>query len=813
MRDLYLLNYNNYENRIIKREEDLIDYEDYLCADIARGINFIPGNGITTKVIINSKYFNEDSSPDYMLVVKDQFIIESRWFVLNCTRTTNGQYKLDLKRDTVADNLKLVMSDKKDKITFNIKRGYVPNSDAAIYNREGFVFNQIKKEEFLLKDYTEMPWIVGYISADVAKDSTEDITGNIEGYFDSEYTKIEQYPYYKYKDIKCIQPDNIYVKTKFDIEVDNANDEYNRAYLKIFAGPAHRPDNIVNRDWEVVNGHGDIVVSDINVAEDIASKWSKSNLATPANRKLIVEALRGASNSIKIIEDTNEYNLLKAQNGRVLKVDDGLYKVKVDTLLDTKVSNVAIGTSLDKLVQGALFANEPGVTSFYYGNKDYADQIMGPGNITLETAYQTILRIEKVSDQVPSDTTFKFSFSGVDVSNPETPYGILCMPYIDGWKINNETNSIDKEGRLKIFQALGTTANLLYDIQLLPYCPIKNLLIDKANKTIQTKGPKVDIKSNDGVQLISSFFVAKTSSLSFSIDVSNVKFLELVDKKIQNETEVLRLCSPNYSGIFEFNVAMFDKSIKTINVDVNFKPYSPYIHVAPQWSGLYGKDFNDARGLICGGDWSIDRISDNWETYQYNNKNFQLSFDRQIETMELHKKWGMRSAIGQGAINAIGNAASLGLIGSSAGLVGAGIGAGIGAVSGAFDTTYNVMEQYALGQDAINAAKDQFNYQIGNIQAQPYGLTKVSALNKNNKIFPFIEYYTATTEEVDYLKNFIKEKGMTVDRVGLLKDYFRSGYYISAVILDTGNEFKGSAAALLDLNTELLKGVKIIYAN
>lgn len=272
MRDLYLLNYNNYENRIIKREEDLIDYEDYLCADIARGINFIPGNGITTKVIINSKYFNEDSSPDYMLVVRDQFIIESRWFVLNCSRTTNGQYKLDLKRDTVADNLKLVMSDKKDKITFNIKRGYVPNYDAAIYNREGFVFNQIKKEEFLLKDYTEMPWIVGYISADVAKDSKEDITGNIEGYFDSEYTDIEQYPYYKYKDIKCTRPDDIYVKTKFDIEVNNPDDEYNRGYLKIFAGPAHRPDNIVHRDWEIVNGHGDIVVSDINVAEDIASK-------------------------------------------------------------------------------------------------------------------------------------------------------------------------------------------------------------------------------------------------------------------------------------------------------------------------------------------------------------------------------------------------------------------------------------------------------------------------------------------------------------------------------------------------------------
>ena len=52
--DLYLLNYNNYYNRIIKREENLSDYLPYLLGDpIVNIINWTPGNGLTTSQIIN----------------------------------------------------------------------------------------------------------------------------------------------------------------------------------------------------------------------------------------------------------------------------------------------------------------------------------------------------------------------------------------------------------------------------------------------------------------------------------------------------------------------------------------------------------------------------------------------------------------------------------------------------------------------------------------------------------------------------------------------------------------------------------------
>ena len=80
--------------------------------------------------------------------------------------------------------------------------------------------------------------------------------------------------------------------------------------------------------------------------------------------------------------------------------------------------------------------------------------------------------------------------------------------------------------------------------------------------------------------------------------------------KVANECDMYRLVSPNFSGQFEFSLAKNGGSISKINVDCTFKPYTPYLHLNPDFGGLYGQDFNDARGLICGGDFSIARVTD-----------------------------------------------------------------------------------------------------------------------------------------------------------------------------------------------------------
>jgi hypothetical protein len=76
-----------------------------------------------------------------------------------------------------------------------------------------------------------------------------------------------------------------------------------------------------------------------------------------------------------------------------------------------------------------------------------------------------------------------------------------------------------------------------------------------------------------------------------------------------------RLVSPNYSGQFEFNLSKMFTNTVSFNVDYTYKPFNPYIHINPVFSGLYGNDWDDARGLICGGDFSLAVVNDAWTQY------------------------------------------------------------------------------------------------------------------------------------------------------------------------------------------------------
>ena len=75
---------------------------------------------------------------------------------------------------------------------------------------------------------------------------------------------------------------------------------------------------------------------------------------------------------------------------------------------------------------------------------------------------------------------------------------------------------------------------------------------------------------------------------------------------MDNETKMYRLCSPNWASSFEFS-PIKNNGVSYFNIYCTFKPYQPYIRIAPGFRNLYGADYNDARGLILGGDYSIDR--------------------------------------------------------------------------------------------------------------------------------------------------------------------------------------------------------------
>ena len=284
--------------------------------------------------------------------------------------------------------------------------------------------------------------------------------------------------------------------------------------------------------------------------------------------------------------------------------------------------------------------------------------------------------------------------------------------------------------------------------------------------------------------------------------------------KIDNECNLYRLVSPNYQGEFEFSPVK-NGGVDRFNVDCTYKPYNPYIHVNPDFGGLYGDDYNDSRGLICQGDFTVGMISDAFQTYELNNKNYQQIFNRQIQNMDVSNEiaraeQGVKSVTG--TINgAISGAVAGGMVGGGYGAAaGAVIGLGTGMVGGIADY-YNLDKQL---KENKSYAADMYNFNLQNVKALPYTLTRCTALTFNNKLFPFIEYYTCTDEEKQAFIRKLQHDGMTVNAIDKIRNYTdQSGRFVRGIIIrldqDSNHKLKEDAHMANEIYDEIKKGVYI----
>lgn len=267
-----------------------------------------------------------------------------------------------------------------------------------------------------------------------------------------------------------------------------------------------------------------------------------------------------------------------------------------------------------------------------------------------------------------------------------------------------------------------------------------------------------------------------------------------LDVKVQNECDTYRLASPNYNAIYEFKKTKLMNGIKKFNIDCTYKPFTPYIKVNPNYDDSYYavQDFNDSMGLICNGDFSIPMLSDAWVNYELQNRNYQAIFNRSIQNLDINQqiaKEQQQFQDGMGILTGtIGGTAS----GAYAGFkMGGGYGAIAGAVIGgvtslASTTAGYVKDQEWLERQQTEARKfaiDNFQYQLGNVQALNPTITKSTPLTYNNKVWPVLELYSCKDEEKEVLRNKIKYDGMTVMAVGTLKAYSEEGAHLKGKMI------------------------------
>lgn len=80
-------------------------------------------------------------------------------------------------------------------------------------------------------------------------------------------------------------------------------------------------------------------------------------------------------------------------------------------------------------------------------------------------------------------------------------------------------------------------------------------------------------------------------------------------------------------------------------------------------------------------------------------------------------------------------------------------------------------------EETKDYTQDLYGYNLGNIKALPNALAKTTALTNNNKIFPFVEYFTCTEDEKDAYEAKIRYNGMTIMKISNLGNYSVSSEY------------------------------------
>lgn len=102
--------------------------------------------------------------------------------------------------------------------TAYIEKGVLAQNNPLVFNKEGMLFNQIKKEEVLLKDNSQVPWLVAYISKNASGD---DIVINYnpadQNFIEVSAANIDQWAYSNYNADNPFlgSPYNISYKTYF----------------------------------------------------------------------------------------------------------------------------------------------------------------------------------------------------------------------------------------------------------------------------------------------------------------------------------------------------------------------------------------------------------------------------------------------------------------------------------------------------------------------------------------------------------------------------------------------------------------------
>lgn len=720
---LYVLNYNNYGNRIIKK---LSTVNDYKLADPSykaySDINFYRGDGVNTTQTVNFAVGTAEKDGDYMLVVKVTKVdgvettetIVSRWFIIECKYNRRNQLIFTLRRDLIVDFL----DDIKDQ-PFYCEKGVLNSAGAALLPlicqpEPGMQFNQVLQSKTDLAS-GDANGIYGYIDRGYAGGR---ISANIN---------------------------TIYFAQMSDLPISDL-------IGKKVAGPI--TSGTVGARMVVNNNGSALTLAPGWVAKETITSATASTAADPyaifgnigssvgtdlassTDVKTNFHSLIGTAGLLPALwydvydsHDVTDYNRAYEYVGKHIMIGDRLYKVTLTS------SGSYFPTVYPSEGTFSAFAQAVKQSTHFMWKLD--DETAG-----LNTSFYMIYGYTEYSVALEDDNaTGTFLLKSIDTrAHCGQPYDIFYMP--------------DTATARTVASLISTrlySSGALYDIQRLPYRPSST---GSNTQTITVGDNSVTLYwlSSDSFERTSTSY---TKSYSGAL---NTKIGALCD--------TVRICSPNHANSWDINPAM-NNGITGWTIKCTLKPFSPYIHIKPNFGGLYGTTYStDPRGLICGGSFSMPLVSDKWANYQINNSAYANSFDRDIQNLSTIQdaqrtiqKWQIAAGVMQGASSGAYMGANLG----------GGVGAAVGGVAGGAGSLIAGIADYEMSEklrnEAIDYRRDQFGFAMQNIIAAPRTLSRTNAFDSDWNGFAYVEYYSASSTEKEMLARKLKFNGMTLNVV------------------------------------------------
>lgn len=852
------LKYNNYFNRKIKYisketgKETLDEYvnsaDEYYdeegshpCYITAENINFIPGDGITTTMVYN--WINDIWKPDYLVCYEGDWnnaYINSRWFINKIVRTRKGQHIFYLKRDTIADNYSSFRN-----ATAFIDKGYVDISNDLFLNKEPISANQIKIKESLISDIEDtgnsskinssIPWVVGYVANkwDTNQGSESEIEIKVPGStFD--WNGWNNFPLKNFINkegtVNLVYLNDIIAKLRLGtgfLGGDGWEGYYKDIKYNVFG-------KYIETEQTDPQYHKNAPADDMGNVYSVYSYFDYSFLFFGSYK---------ADSSYLPVLDVSKLN--KNQVSSAIMTSgftgvDGLSSVKPVSGIVKDGGNYYQVTVTEVTSKKTSPMSED-VINLFKDACNVKDGIDIYSKTTSKAVYEVAsyyeVKVTKITDDIIANHTFTCNMSTAFPLN-DAPYKMFCFPLLaktnqtvktKGY-VNGQLTKGIKLNRDAILQIMGGLitglGTNLYDIQILPYCPIRggDLVQDPAwggnNLTITGSDNVHTSVIKNGDQTVGHLFWSAKSTFSFvntyyynPIDYSN----PIKTKRIAT-TQFARLVSPNQANTFEFGIVQNNGIVK-LEIDCQYKPFSPHIHIKPVFNRLYGRNWTDisnqidtvdTRGLICSGDFSFPQTTNQWVQYELENKNYQLQFNREIDSLELKQGWDEKSALINGITGAVGSTVKgVGAGAMVGGPAGAVVGGVAGAATGIIDAVYNYNEVKELGRDAIDLKQDLYNYDLQNIQARPNNLTNIGALSPDFRYFPYLEIYDCTQAEAEAIENKFKYEGFTLGVVGTINNYIGTANttnFIRGALTRIDNV---SANEAQDIANELARGLYI----